>query len=73
VPSRAQTLEKLRPYIEAHLTQGGAMHHITRHVLGLAQGFAGARRFRQLLSVDVHKARDPLEVFDLALNQLQGH
>ena len=73
VPSRAQTLEKLRPYIEAHLSQGGAMHHITRHVLGLAQGFAGARRFRQLLSVDVHKARDPLEVFDLALNQLQGH
>jgi tRNA-dihydrouridine synthase A len=73
VPTRVQTLEKLRPYIESHIAQGGAMHHITRHVLGLGQGFAGARRFRQLLSVDVHKAKDPLEVFDLAVKQLQGH
>ena len=73
VPTRLQTLEKLRPYIETHIAQGGAMHHVTRHVLGLAQGFAGARRFRQLLSVDVHKAKDPLAVFDLALQQLQGH
>ena len=73
VPSRVQTLEKLRPYLEAHIAQGGAMHHVTRHVLGLAQGFPGARRFRQLLSVDAHKAEKPLDVFDLALNQLQGH
>ena len=73
VPTRGQTLEKLRPYIEKHVAEGGAMHHITRHVLGLGQGFAGARRFRQLLSVDVHKTHDPLSVFDQAVNLLQGH
>ncbi|SDU03228.1 tRNA-U16,U17-dihydrouridine synthase [Pseudomonas pohangensis] len=72
-PSRAETLQRLRPYIEAHLAEGGAMHHITRHVLGLGQGFAGARRFRQLLSVDVHKTDKPLDVFDQATKLLEGH
>jgi tRNA-dihydrouridine synthase A len=73
IASRAETLQRLRPYVEAHLAEGGAMQHITRHVLGLGQGFPGARRFRQLLSVDVHKTDDPLSVFDQAVNLLQGH
>ncbi|TLX58275.1 tRNA dihydrouridine(20/20a) synthase DusA [Stutzerimonas nosocomialis] len=72
VISRTQALEQLRPYIERHLAEGGAMHHITRHVLGLAQGFPGARRFRQLLSVDVHKTDDPLGLFDQAVGLLDG-
>jgi tRNA-dihydrouridine synthase A len=55
VISRAEALAQLRPYIAEHLLAGGAMHHITRHVLGLGTGFPGAQ-FRQLLSVDIHKA-----------------
>lgn len=70
--SRHDALERLRPYIEHHLTEGGALHHITRHVLGLGQGFPGARRFRQLLSVDIHKATNPLALFDQALDLLEG-
>ncbi|WP_371366449.1 tRNA dihydrouridine(20/20a) synthase DusA [Pseudomonas sp. QL9] len=70
--SRADALRTLRPYIERHIAEGGAMHHVTRHVLGLGQGFPGARRFRQLLSVDVHKAADPLQVFDQAVELLAG-
>lgn len=73
VPSRAGILQDLRPYVETHLAEGGAMHHITRHVLGLGQGFPGARRFRQLLSVDIHKTSDPLALFDQAVKLLQGH
>ncbi|SDU30809.1 tRNA dihydrouridine(20/20a) synthase DusA [Geopseudomonas guangdongensis] len=72
-PSRGDVLRQLRPYIERHLAQGGAMHHITRHVLGLAQGFHGARRFRQVLSVDVHKSPAPLSVFDHAIELLGTH
>lgn len=72
VIGRAEALTRLRPYIEAHLAEGGAMHHITRHVLGLAQGFPGARRFRQLLSVDVHKTREPLALLDQAIELLAG-
>jgi tRNA-dihydrouridine synthase A len=48
------------------------MHHITRHVLGLGTGFPGARKFRQLLSVDIHKAKDPLALLDQAGELLQG-
>ena len=72
VVSRAQALALLRPYIAAHIAAGGAMHHITRHVLGLGQGFPGARRFRQLLSVDIHKAKDPLALLDQAAELLEG-
>ena len=71
--SRADALRAMRPYIARHLADGGAMHHITRHVLGLGQGFNGARRFRQLLSVDVHKTRDPLGLLDQAIGLLEGH
>ena len=71
--SRAEALRAMRPYIERHLAEGGAMHHITRHVLGLGQGFPGARRFRQLLSVDVHKTPAPLALLDQAIDLLEGH
>lgn len=72
VISRAQALAALRPYIAAHIAAGGAMHHITRHILGLGQGFPGARRFRQLLSVDIHKDKDPLALLDQAGELLEG-
>lgn len=41
VVSRSEALAQLRPYIVAHMESGGAMHHVTRHILGLAQGFKG--------------------------------
>lgn len=72
VISRSEALARLRPYIARHLAAGGAMHHITRHILGLGQGFPGARRFRQLLSVDIHKAADPLALLDQAGALLDG-
>jgi tRNA-dihydrouridine synthase A len=72
VISRAQALSALRPYIAEHLRTGGAMHHITRHVLGLGTGFPGARRFRQLLSVDIHKTDDSLGLLDQAAQLLEG-
>ncbi|WP_313087535.1 tRNA dihydrouridine(20/20a) synthase DusA [Pseudomonas sp.] len=73
VISRADALRRMQPYIERHLANGGAMHHITRHVLGLGQGFPGARRFRQLLSVDIHKTKEPLTLLDQAIGLLEGH
>lgn len=72
VISRSEALVRLRPYIAAHVAAGGSMHHITRHILGLGQGFAGARKFRQLLSVDIHKSKDPLALLDQAGQLLEG-
>lgn len=70
--SRVEAMQSMRNYIAAHLAEGGSMHHVTRHMLGLGQGFNGARRFRQLLSVDIHKTDDPLALFDQAAQLLQG-
>jgi tRNA-dihydrouridine synthase A len=72
VISRAAALAAMRPYIAAHLQSGGSMHHVTRHVLGLGTGFPGARRFRQLLSVDIHKHPEPLALLDQAASLLEG-
>lgn len=72
VLSRLEAMQSMRGYIAEHLAEGGSMHHITRHMLGLGQGFNGARRFRQLLSVDIHKTDKPLALFDQAAQLLQG-
>ena len=49
-PSRAQILDRMRPYIAAHLAAGGEVRHIARHLLGLYQGAPGARAYRRTLS-----------------------
>lgn len=72
VVSRSEVMERLMPYLVAHVESGGAVHHITRHILGIGQGFPGARRFRQLLSTDIHKAAAPLQVVEQAAQLLQG-
>lgn len=70
--TRSQVLADLRPYIVAHQQAGGSIHHITRHILGIAQGIPGSRKFRQLLSADIFKADNPLSVYDQALETLHG-
>jgi tRNA-dihydrouridine synthase A len=49
-PSRRQVIERLLPYVEAHLAAGRRLHAITRHVLGLYHGEPGGRAFRRALS-----------------------
>ncbi|MGR8941971.1 MAG: tRNA dihydrouridine(20/20a) synthase DusA [Gammaproteobacteria bacterium] len=50
VITRLQIVEKLFPYIEQQLAQGVRLHSITRHILGLFHGEAGARSWRRHLS-----------------------
>ncbi len=70
--TRTSVLEQLRPYLLEHLAQGGKVPHVTRHILGLAQGFPGARRFRQLLSADIYKTDEPMRIYDQAVEGLEG-
>jgi len=42
-------------HADQHIASGGRLIHVTRHMVGLFQGFAGARRFRQVLSSDATK------------------
>jgi len=43
------------PYIEAHVTAGGRLNQITRHMLGLFAGRPGARAWRRMLSEGAHR------------------
>ena len=45
-----ETVRAMLPYIERHLTDGGRLHQVTRHMLGLFQGRPGARGWRRHLS-----------------------
>lgn len=55
VLSRSQLLRALRPYVESKLSQGLALKHVTRHLLGLYHGQPGGRAFRQVLSEGAHR------------------
>jgi tRNA-dihydrouridine synthase A len=48
--SRQQILENMVDYIDRHVAQGGRAWHVARHMLGLCNGFAGAKQFRRYLS-----------------------
>ncbi len=67
VPTRAEIIKGLLPYIEANLRQGATLHHITRHILGLYQGEHGARQFRRILSERAHRQDASIDVLLTAL------
>lgn len=45
-----EVVAKMLPYVEQHLVDGGRLHQITRHMLGLFAGRPGARGWRRVLS-----------------------
>lgn len=68
VPGRKtaeQVVAEMRPYIARHLAQGGRLHSVTRHMLGLFTGRPGARGWRRVLSEGAQTGG--LEVLDAAL------
>ncbi len=42
-------------YAAEVIARGGRVAHVTRHMVGLFQGFPGVRRYRQILSTDATK------------------
>ena len=49
-PARGDVLRRLVPYVERHLSAGGRLNNVTRHILGLYHGQPRARAFRRHLS-----------------------
>ncbi|TJZ86075.1 tRNA dihydrouridine(20/20a) synthase DusA [Paracoccus hibiscisoli] len=58
----------MRPMIVTHLSQGGRLHQMTRHMLGLFHGLPGARAWKRTLSEGA--SRGGIEVYDDALAQV---
>lgn len=48
-------IDAMCTYIDAHVRAGGRVSQVTRHMVGLFHGCAGARRWRQILSVEATK------------------
>lgn len=65
-------VEAMRPYMLDHIAQGGRLHQITRHMLGLFTGRPGARGWRRVLSERANKPGAGLDVLDAALGELQA-
>ncbi|PSL21707.1 tRNA dihydrouridine(20/20a) synthase DusA [Shimia abyssi] len=59
------------PYIEAHLSDGGKLNQITRHMLGLFAGRPGARGWRRYISENATRPGAGPEVVEKALEQVQ--
>lgn len=62
IPTRADVMDRLLPYVERELAGGARLSHITRHILGLYQGVAGARAWRRHLSEHACRVGAGLEV-----------
>lgn len=58
------------PYIERHLSQGGKLNQITRHMLGLFAGRPGARAWRRILSEGAAQPGAGPALVQEALNQI---
>jgi tRNA-dihydrouridine synthase A len=71
-PARAEVVQAMLPYIEAHLAAGGRLHQVTRHMLGLFHGLPGARGWRQVLSTEASRDGAGVEVVERALARVTG-
>ncbi|MEL6920466.1 MAG: tRNA dihydrouridine(20/20a) synthase DusA [Pseudomonadota bacterium] len=54
-PDFENIIARMADHINHHVASGGRANHITRHMIGLFNGLPGARRWRQMLSVDAAK------------------
>lgn len=64
-------VHKMIPYIEQHMINGGRMHQVSRHMLGLFNAQPGARQWRRILSSEIHKEGAGPEIILRALSHIR--
>ena len=69
--SMDQVCEQMMAYTARHLASGGRVNHVTRHMIGLFQGQPGARRFRQILSVEAYQPNADEQVIARAFEVME--
>ena len=72
-PRRDQVMASFLDYADRQLAQGVALTALTRHILGLYHGVAGARRYRRYLSEHAHRQGAGLSVLREALAGVVGN
>lgn len=68
--SRKEAALAMVPYIEQQLSQGVALNHILRHMLGLFHAQRGGKQFRRLISENAHKPGATIDVLYQALERV---
>ncbi|PWQ99200.1 tRNA dihydrouridine(20/20a) synthase DusA [Leucothrix pacifica] len=69
--SRMQILDQFSEYIEARLSEGVPLKHMTRHILGLFQGMTGAKAWRRHISEQAYKPGAGIEVLREAASHIK--
>ena len=69
---RVGAARAMLPYIENHLTAGGKLHQVTRHMLGLFAGLPGARGWRRTLSTGAVRPGAGPELVEAALTDVRN-
>ena len=73
LPSRAEIIEALMPFVEQEVKDGVPLKIITRHILGLFQGMRGARYWRRQLSDHVLLKPNNPQLILQTLQQMLAH
>lgn len=78
-PARDEVIRKMADYAEQQLGRGVRLHHVTRHMLGMYSGRAGARLWRRFISENASRPGagpevllESLAVVDAATRALDG-
>ncbi|MCV6824019.1 MULTISPECIES: tRNA dihydrouridine(20/20a) synthase DusA [Halocynthiibacter] len=67
-----EVVHQMVPYIERHIANGGRLHQVTRHMLGLFTGRPGARGWRRVLSEGASREGAGPELLLEALDRVTG-
>jgi tRNA-dihydrouridine synthase A len=65
--TRADIVQRMKPYIAAELAKAPGLARITRHMLGLFHGEPGGRLWRRVLSENAHRRGAGVEIVERAL------
>jgi tRNA-dihydrouridine synthase A len=71
-PTRKAVVDGMLGYVEAERTRGVPLSAITRHMLGLFQGCAGARAWRRYIAENAHKPGAGPDVLLAAADKVRG-
>lgn len=66
--TRHQIIERMFPYIDAWVSQGGRLHSIMRHLLEIFTGQAGTKAWKRYISENGHQTGAGVEVVQKALS-----
>ncbi len=72
LPKRAVVVQSMIEYIKRETRNGTPLHAITRHMLGLFAGEAGARSWRRIISENAPRSGAGAEVVALAAQAVLG-